>query len=305
MTRRKMLLAGASALQAQRLAPPEELVNTLEMEAAAQTQLAPRTFAAIAGSDREAFDRITFRPRLMVNTLGMDLSVTLFGEKHFAPILIGPLAEQRRFHGDGEQAMRAGAQAAKATVIWPARTSVPLEELQPQWVEADARRPEIPTAAKVVVVTAPFHWDAVAALCKRSPAPVLCKGVMHPADARAALQQGAAGIVVSNYRASGTDGLASPIEALPAIAREVAGEVPILMDGSIRRGSDILKALALGARAVCIGRPALWGLAAYGAAGVRQVIDQLQTELARDMAMCGLARCADASPANIRIHRRR
>lgn len=305
MNRRQFISLSSLVARAQKLAPPEELVNTLEMESAAKTQLPSRLFAAIAGSERAAFERITFRPRLMVNTLGMDLSVTLFGEKQFAPILVGPLAEQGRFHAEGERAMHAGAQAAKATVIWPGQTSQPLDGLAPVWVETTTSNPAVPRSAKVLVVTGPFDWAAVASLCKSVNIPVLCKGIMHPSDARTAIRQGASGLIVSNYRPHGTLGFASPIEVLPAIAAAVAGAVPVLLDGSIRRGSDVLKALALGARAVCIGRPALWGLAAYGAVGVRQVIEQLQTELARDMAMCGLARCADASPQYVKIHRRR
>jgi isopentenyl diphosphate isomerase/L-lactate dehydrogenase-like FMN-dependent dehydrogenase len=98
--------------------------------------------------------------------------------------------------------------------------------------------------------------------------------------------------------------MAAPIEVLPAIAEAVAGKVPILIDGSFRRGSDILKALALGARAVMLGRPPLWALAAYGSAGVQTMLEMLQTELARDMAMCGKPNPKSLDPAVVKIHAR-
>jgi isopentenyl diphosphate isomerase/L-lactate dehydrogenase-like FMN-dependent dehydrogenase len=98
--------------------------------------------------------------------------------------------------------------------------------------------------------------------------------------------------------------MAAPIEVLPAIAEAVAGKAPILIDGSFRRGADILKALALGARAVMLGRPPLWALAAYGSAGVQTMLEMLQTELARDMAMCGKPNLQSLGPGLVKIHAR-
>lgn len=288
MTRREAILLTSVAAQAQRLAPVEELVSTLEMEQMAQRKLAPELFQLIAGGDRRAFERITFRPRMMVNTLELDLTTELFGERHFAPILIGPLQGQNRFHPDGERAMLEGATKAKAAAVLPGGAWTQLAPGQP-----------VPATAKVIVVNGP-----VAELRKATNLPIVAKGVMTPDAATEALRNGANGIVVSNYRDPATSGLAHPIEVLPAIAAAVNGKAPIFIDGSFRRGSDVLKALALGARAVFIGRPALWGLAAYGARGVQQVMEQLQTELARDMAMCGLRTCAEATPSYVRIHRR-
>lgn len=299
MTRRQALLLTGTTLAAQQLTPVEELVNTYEMEAMARRVLSPTLFAEIADKSRQAFDRITLRPRLMVNTTGLDLSIDLFGKRHFAPILIAPMANQGRFHPDGEKATFAGADEAKTAVILPAKSS-----LTSPWVQIDPANPAIPPTAAVLVVTAPFDWTAIAQLKKTTKLPVVLKGIMSPADAKLAIDKGAAGIVISNYREKTAPGLAEPIEVLPAIATEVANRVPILIDGGFRRGSDILKALALGAKAVCIGRPALWGLSAYGAKGVRQVCEQLQTELARDMAMCGIVKCSAATPAHVRIHRR-
>lgn len=297
MNRRHAMLLASGLLRAQRMTPVEELVNTFEMEAIAQRKLAPELFREIAGSDRAAFERITFRPRMMVNTLALDLTTELFGETHFSPVLVGPLARQGRFHPEGEKAMQAGATAAKASVVAPAEMSVPIAS---SWVQL-APGAKVPAGAKVVVVSASMDWKALRASTRL---PMVVKGVMSPQDARLALESGADGLIVSAYRTPLTSGIASSIAVLPALVAEVKGKAPILIDGSFRRGSDVLKALALGAHAVLVGRPALWGLAAYGARGVQQVLEQLQTELARDMAMCGLQNCRQATRQYVRIHRR-
>ena len=134
--------------------------------------------------------------------------------------------------------------------------------------------------------------------------PVLLKGIMSPEEAREAAARGFAGIVVSNHGASFADGLASPIEMLPSIADAVGGRIPILVDGGFRRGTDVLMGLALGARAVLLARPPVWALSAYGADGVRVLLTMLQSELARDMAMCGKVRTADLDRTLVTIHRR-
>src|SRR5262245_23789384 len=114
---------------AARLVPRGDLVNTLEYEDEARKALAPAAFAAIAGSDRADFDRITLRPRMCVPVLDMNLSVTLFGDTHFTPIVVGPVEMQRRFHQDAEIATIAGAAAARAAVIVSSHSSVPLSDL--------------------------------------------------------------------------------------------------------------------------------------------------------------------------------
>ena len=288
-----------------RITPLDEFVNTLEVELMAQRKLSPTLFKEIAGSERTHFERITFRPRLMVPTTMLDLSLHLFGQSHFAPILIGPAALQQRFHADGELATARGASAAKAGLIIAQQSSYSLDKIAPLttaplWVQLDPAAPALLLAnaqkaigqgAKVICLTQPAKLTV----------PWLLKGVMTPKEAQIAIQQGAAGIIVSNYR---RPGLPSPIEALPAIAAEVGSKFPILIDGSFRRGADVLKALALGARAVLVARPALWGLATYGDHGVQQVLEMLQSELARDMAMCGLQNLSQVTPAYVKIHKR-
>ena len=137
---------------------------------------------------------------------------------------------------------------------------------------------------------ASLTWDAVSWLRARSPLPVIVKGVLAPADARLAIEHGAAAIVVSNHGGRNLDTVPATIEALPAVAEAVAGRVPLLLDGGIRRGTDVVKALALGASAVMIGRPYVWGLAEGGAAGVARVVRLLRLELSSAMALLGLTR---------------
>ena len=112
------------------------------------------------------------------------------------------------------------------------------------------------------------------------------------------------GIVVSNYGGRSIPATSSSILALPAIADAVGGKAAILLDGGFRRGSDVLKALALGAQAVLLGRPAAWSLAAYGAAGVENMLQLIQNELARDMMMCGLVNLKSITRAAVTIHAR-
>src|SRR5262245_28382391 len=125
-----------------RVAPRDELVNLLEFEEEAKKKLPPATFALIAGGDRALFDRITLRPRMNVPTTDMDLSVTLFGHEHFTPIIVAPVADQKRFHPEGELATAKGAAAGKALMIVSSRSSVPLAEIaavtKPFWYQVYA-----------------------------------------------------------------------------------------------------------------------------------------------------------------------
>jgi 4-hydroxymandelate oxidase len=127
--------------------------------------------------------------------------------------------------------------------------------------------------------------------------PVIVKGVLHPDDARLVLEHGAAAVQVSNHGGRQLDAAIASLDALPAVAEAVDGRAPVLFDGGIRRGTDVLMALALGATAVGIGRPILWGLAVEGEAGVGRVLDILNRELEHVMALAGAARIADLTPA--------
>lgn len=140
---------------------------------------------------------------------------------------------------------------------------------------------------------ASLTWEAVDWLCSITTLPVLAKGVLSGEDARLAVEHGAAGIIVSNHGGRQLDGGLSTCEALPEVVEAIAGRVDVLVDGGIRRGTDIVRALALGARAVLIGRPYLWGLAVDGEAGVGQVLALLRAELELAMALVGRANVND------------
>ena len=130
-------------------------------------------------------------------------------------------------------------------------------------------------------------WGAVEWLRAQTRLPLLVKGIMTAEDAQIAVDAGVDGIVVSNHGGRQLDGVAATITALPEVVEAVAGRIEVLMDGGIRRGTDVLKAVALGARAVLIGRAYLWGLAADGEAGVRGVLGMLRSELELAMALAG------------------
>ena len=121
---------------------------------------------------------------------------------------------------------------------------------------------------------------------------MILKGVLSPEDAAMSVQSGASGIIVSNHGGRQLDGVIATIDALPDVVDAAAGKVPVLMDGGIRRGSDIVKAIALGAKAVLVGRAPLWGLAAFGQPGVERVLWMLGAELKLAMALAGKANLA-------------
>lgn len=134
---------------------------------------------------------------------------------------------------------------------------------------------------------ASLTWESVEWLRKFTRLPILLKGILTPEDARKAVSAGASGIIVSNHGGRQLDDAVATIDALPAIADAVGGSVEVFVDGGIRRGADVFKAVALGARAVLIGRPYLWALAVNGEQGVRDVLEILRSELELTMALAG------------------
>ena len=144
-----------------------------------------------------------------------------------------------------------------------------------------------------------LSWKDVAWLVKFTKLPVICKGIMCAEDATKALGYGVKGILVSNHGARQLDGVTSTIEALPEIVAAVQGQVDVYLDGGIRRGTDIFKALALGAKAVFIGRPVLYGLTYDGQAGVERVLEILQDEFVRAMRLAGCPAISDITANHI------
>ncbi len=141
-----------------------------------------------------------------------------------------------------------------------------------------------------------LNWDDLAQLRKMTSLPIVIKGIQHPDDAREAVRCGIDGIVVSNHGGRQVDGAIASLDALPAIAAEVGDELTVLFDSGVRGGADVLKALALGADAVCLGRPYIWGLALDGQAGVETVLKMVLAELDLTMALCGLTRPEEIGP---------
>jgi isopentenyl diphosphate isomerase/L-lactate dehydrogenase-like FMN-dependent dehydrogenase len=144
-----------------------------------------------------------------------------------------------------------------------------------------------------VACNAALTWHDLAWLRRQTRLPILLKGVLHPDDARRAVSHGVAGIVVSNHGGRQVDGAIASLDALPAIADAVAGRSALLFDGGIRRGADVVKALALGAQAVLLGRPYCWGLAVGGEEGVRDVLRNVLADLELTLGLAGCATCHD------------
>lgn len=143
------------------------------------------------------------------------------------------------------------------------------------------------------LLDASLTWVDLDWLKSISPVPVVVKGILTAEDAALAADHGVDGIVVSNHGGRQLDGSPATLDALPEVVEAVRGRAEVYLDGGVRRGTDVLKALALGARAVLVGRPVLWGLALGGADGVRQVLERLKAELDTAMAIAGRRSLAD------------
>ncbi len=171
-----------------------------------------------------------------------------------------------------------------------ARTGKPPELLVPNMALPGAEPPTFFGAYGQWLQTPPPSWQDVAWLREQWGGPFLLKGVCRVDDARRAVDAGVTAISVSNHGGNNLDGTPATIRALPAVADAVGGQIEVLLDGGVRRGSDAVKAVALGARAVLIGRAYLWGLAANGQAGVENVLDIFRNGV--DSALLGLGRSA-------------
>jgi 4-hydroxymandelate oxidase len=155
--------------------------------------------------------------------------------------------------------------------------------------------------ARAIAFSRELSWNHIDWLRKTTSLPIALKGILHPDDAALAVRHGADAIIVSNHGGRQLDTVPATIEVLPAIADALNGSVPLVLDGGIRRGTDIVKALALGATAVAIGRPALWGLAVAGEEGVAQVLEMLRAELERALALCGCGTLMDVNRHLVRF----
>lgn len=341
-------------------------VNVLEFEALARECIDPQAYDFIAGgsddevtlgANRTAYERIAFRPRVLVDVSTVDTSTEILGRRIAFPVLLAPTALQAMVHPDGELATARAAAEAGTVMVVSTLASRTVEEIGaatdgPKWfqlycykeksvTEELVRRAEaagyeaicltvdVPRLgrreqdlrngfalhegilpknfegiADLAGVSAAEHgsivaayvvgllddgltWDDVAWLKSITKLPVWVKGILTAEDATLSAEAGVQGIIVSNHGGRQLDGSPATIDVLSEIREAVGAEIPLLLDGGIRRGTDVVKALALGAKAVLIGRPYLWGLGVGGQSGVARVLEMLRVEVELAMALCG------------------
>jgi 4-hydroxymandelate oxidase len=322
-----------------------DLLSLLDFEAQAEKKVSHGAWARIQGGaadeitlrwNKEAYQHIRLRPRVLVDVSKLDTRVSLFGQEFPFPIILAPTGGSGLIHPDGDVEVARGAAAAKAALVISSSASLRIEDIArqstgPVWFQlyvqrdraftkdlvqhaeaAGCRAMEVtvdsPTqgarnheyAAKGELPVRPLPnvqgkdyldptltWKEIGWLRSFARTPVLLKGILNPDDADIAAKSGVAGIVVSNHGARNLDTVPATIDALPLVVDRVAGRVPVLVDGGIRRGTDVLKALALGASAVQIGRPYLYGLGVAGADGVARVVEILRQEFEMAMMLTG------------------
>ena len=355
------------------------MVVTLDdFEALAKAQLPEMAFAYLVGGagdevtlrgNREGFDRIRLRPRMLVDVSHIDTSTTLFGQVLKIPVLLAPVAYQKIVHPQGEMEAVKGANLAGIPFVASTSATTAVEDIAREatiapwfqlYASSDrsftkdlvARARESGCRVLCFTVDAPvrgqrdrdtrvgFHlpkgierpnfrglnpaavagnpraegrsiyspnldpkldWDFLDWLRSVAEMPVLLKGILTAEDAVMGLKAGVDGFVVSNHGGRVMDTVMTSIEALPEIVEAVEGRVPVLLDGGVRRGTDVIKAIALGASAVLIGRPYLYALALEGAEGVRRCVDILHREIEMAMAACGRPTIASIDRSLVRL----
>src|SRR5680860_1089678 len=240
--------------------------------------------ALVAGSERgltldenlAAFGELGFAPHVAGLHAERDLATSVMGQQISMPVIISPTGVQA-VHPDGEVAV-ARAAAARGTVVGLssfARTGSLPDLTAPNLAAMGEKGPTFFGAYYEWMQTPPPSWDDVAWMAKEWGGPMMLKGVCRVDDALRAVDVGVTAISVSNHGGNNLDGTPAPIRVLPSIAGAVGDQIEVVLDGGVRRGSDVVKAVALGARSVMIGRAYLWGLAANGQAGVENVLDVL------------------------------
>jgi len=270
----------------QRMAHPDGEAGTARAAAAAETVMVlstlatstPADVAAAAPGAKRWFQLYCYRDRGITRAL-----VDQAAEAAFEAIVLTVDAPRL---GRRERDLRTG-------FVIPADVTVPS-------FAAAAGGPAAGTPADMFSLMDPaVDWRELERLASESPLPVLVKGLVTAEDARLACEHGAAAIVVSNHGGRQLDGASATIDALPEVVEAVAGRVDVLVDGGVRRGTDVLKALALGARATLIGRPVIWGLAVDGERGALRVLELLRDEIELGLALLGCASPQQVTRAHV------
>lgn len=339
--------------------------NLLELEALAREHIEPGAFDYIAGGaddevslrrNHDDFNRITLRPRMLVDVSNVDTSTTVLGTPISMPVMLAPAAGHKLCCADGELATVQASTEAGIVMVLSTLSTIRLEDVAaaapgPKWFQLYVYKDREITRHLVqraeasgylglcLTVDVPFighrerdlrnafsfpyplanflemqlenmpigvvgtssglssyvasKWDAslswkdVEWLYSITKLPVIVKGVLIGEDAVRSVEHGASAIIVSNHGGRQLDSCLSGIAALPEVVEAVDGRIEVLMDGGVRRGTDVLKALALGARAVLIGRPYLYGLALGGKEGISRVLETLRQEVSLSMALSG------------------
>jgi 4-hydroxymandelate oxidase len=337
-----LLAARVARLQAQEL---EEALSLADFESLASKRISHGAWERVQGGaadeitvqwNREAYQHIRLRPRVLVDVSKLDTRVKLFGQEVPFPILLSPTGAQGFVYPKGDLAVARGAGAARAILVISSSASLRVEEVAQAasgtvwfqlYVQKDrgftrdlVQRAEAAGCRAIcVTVDSPTHgarnreeharselperplpnlkgkdyldptltWKDIDWLRGFAKTPVLLKGILNPEDAAIAVKAGVSGIIVSNHGGRNLDTVPATIDALPLVVEKVAGQIPVIVDGGIRRGTDVLKALALGATAVGIGRPYLYGLGVGGAEGVTRVVEILRKEFELAMMLTG------------------
>ena len=176
-------------------------------------------------------------------------------------------------------------------------------EIRAPAIEGAAGHRSLTPAEVFGLVDASITWRDLEQLCGEFDLPILVKGLITGEDAALAVEHGAAGVVVSNHGGRQLDNAPATIDALPEVVEAVDGRIPVLLDGGVRRGTDVAVALAIGAEAVLVGRPALWGLAVEGEAGAQRVLEMLAEELRLALALLGVASPSGLSADHVQRRR--
>ncbi|KAJ9179435.1 hypothetical protein P3X46_011223 [Hevea brasiliensis] len=351
-----------------------ELVNVNEFQIMAKQVLPKMYYDFYAGGAEdqytlkenvEAFQKILFRPRVLMDVSRIELSTTVFGHAISAPIMIAPTSMHKLAHPEGEIATARAAAACNTIMVLSVSATCSLEEVAAscnavqffqlyvykrrsiavnlvQRAERNGYKAIVVTADtprlgrreadiknKMIVpqlknlegllstevkydkgssleayanesFDASLCWKDIGWLKSITNLPIVVKGILTRDDAIKAMEVGVEGIIVSNHGARQLDYTPATISALEEVVDAVRGKVPVLLDGGIRRGTDVFKALALGAQGVFVGRPVIYGLAVKGEHGVRQVIEMLKNELELTMALSGCPSLKDISRSHVR-----